>query len=158
MFNASLFRALVCKAFADGQLTRATRDVALALLTFAGRRSGLCWPGRAAIAARACCKPRTVDRALPVLRRLGLLDWRQRRQAWNRCDTNVYQLAATVRKYLEKGLSVGMSLGSPRALDAGELAALDRLGRAVGVEPAALFPWLFPNRPGFLGAGEIAEG
>jgi hypothetical protein len=73
----------IWQEFHAGRITRAARDVLLTLATFRGT-GGQCWPSHAALADRAGCCPRTVQRALRRARDLGLVDWAERRvrAAW----------------------------------------------------------------------------
>ena len=66
-----------------GNLTRAYRDVLLALGRFDACRLGV-FPSHRTLAARARCSVRTVQRALQAARGLGLVEWcRQRiKGAW----------------------------------------------------------------------------
>lgn len=59
------------------------RDVLLTLATYSGQ-DGTAWPAHATLAERARCCVRTVQRALQAGRRLGLVDWTERRvkAAW----------------------------------------------------------------------------
>ena len=78
-----------------GNLTRAYRDALLTLATYRGR-GGACYPSHATIADRANVSVRTVQRALVMARRLGLVDWTERRvrAAWRWLRTsNSYRLA-----------------------------------------------------------------
>ena len=73
----------VWREFRAGNLTRAYRDVLLTLRTFRGR-TGACYPSHATLADRAKCSPSTALRALQQARRLGLVQWAERRvrAAW----------------------------------------------------------------------------
>jgi hypothetical protein len=79
----------VAREFEAGTLTRAWRDVLLALGRFSACKFGI-FPSHATIAARARCSVRTVQRALQAGRALGLLDWAQRRvrAAWRSLRTS----------------------------------------------------------------------
>jgi Helix-turn-helix domain len=62
-----------------GPITRAFLDVLQALLWgFHNSRSGLCYPGYEAIAAKAECSRATVYEALKVLEWAGVLSWQNR--------------------------------------------------------------------------------
>ena len=63
----------VYREFEAGNLTRAYRDVLLALGRFDGPLG--IFPSHRTLAARARCGLRTVQRALQAAKRLGLVDW-----------------------------------------------------------------------------------
>ena len=72
----------VYREFEAGNLTRAYRDVLLALGRFDGPLG--IFPSHRTLAARARCGVRTVQRALQAARRLGLVEWTETRvrAAW----------------------------------------------------------------------------
>ena len=70
--------ARVWAEFRAGNLTRVWRDVLLTLKTYRGH-GGLICPSHATLAERARCSVRTVQRALAMGRRLGLVSWSERR-------------------------------------------------------------------------------
>jgi hypothetical protein len=69
----------VWQAFRADDLTRARRDVLLCLPKFRGR-GGLIFPSHEAIAARAKCCAKTVQRALADARERGQIRWVERRK------------------------------------------------------------------------------
>lgn len=73
----------VWREFRAANLTRSYRDVLLTLQTYRGH-GGLICPAHATLAARAGCSVRTVQRALAMGQRLGLVSWVERRvrAAW----------------------------------------------------------------------------
>jgi AraC-like DNA-binding protein len=80
--------------FHADNLTRAYRDVLLTLRTFRGT-GGVCTPAHATLADRAGCSVRTVQRALRMAERLGLVSWCERRvrAGWRWLRTsNAYRL------------------------------------------------------------------
>jgi hypothetical protein len=91
----------VHRQFEAGRLTRASRDVLLALGRFGACRFGI-FPSHALLAARARCSVRTVQRALQAARSLGLVDWcaRRVRAGWRslrRSNRYVLTIPATPR-------------------------------------------------------------
>jgi hypothetical protein len=85
--------ARVWREYRAGNLTRACRDVLLVLPTFNGRLGLI--PSHAAIAGRARCNVKTVQRALAAGRTLGLVSWiaRRIRSGWRVLRTsNAYKL------------------------------------------------------------------
>jgi hypothetical protein len=88
--------ARIWAEYRAGNLTRAARDVVLTLHTFRGG-GGTAWPSHATLAERAGCCVRTVQRALALAQRLGLVDWCERRvkAAWRWLRTaNLYRFLA----------------------------------------------------------------
>lgn len=72
------YRYLLNAHFRAGRITRAWRDIGLALLKRLGR-TGRCDPSYARLAADAGCKcARTAERALAALQGLGLVSWVRR--------------------------------------------------------------------------------
>jgi DNA-binding transcriptional MocR family regulator len=76
------YHRLIWQAYRDGKLTRAFLIVLLELPRFAG--PGGIYPSHAALASRARCSVKTVQRALQAARELGLVSWSHRhvRAAW----------------------------------------------------------------------------
>ena len=68
----------VYREFEAGNLTRAYRDVLLALGRFDACRFGI-FPSHEFLARRARCSVRTVQRALEAARALGLVEWAAQR-------------------------------------------------------------------------------
>jgi DNA-binding transcriptional MocR family regulator len=68
----------VWQEYRAGTLTRAWRDVMLTLRTYRGY-GGLICPSHETLAKRAHCAVSTVQRALQQARRLGLVNWTERR-------------------------------------------------------------------------------
>jgi hypothetical protein len=68
------WKIVVWTAFHDRVLTPSDRDVLVTLAGYAG--TGTAWPSHATLAARSRRSTKTVQRALAIARRLGLLDWR----------------------------------------------------------------------------------
>jgi hypothetical protein len=88
------FRYLVQMHHTAGRLTRAARDVAMALLRRLGT-DGRCDPCHATLASDVGCCDRTVRRATADIRDLGLLRWQTRlvRDSWRVEQTsNAYEL------------------------------------------------------------------
>ena len=88
------WRDRVWQEFRAGNLTRGYRDVLLTLATFRGA-GGLICPSHATLADRAGCSVSTVQRALAMAARLGLVSWSERRirAGWRWLQTsNSYQL------------------------------------------------------------------
>jgi hypothetical protein len=88
------FRFLVDAHHRTGRITRAHRDVGLALLKRHGV-DGRCDPAHATLAADADCSERTVRRATTAMRDVGLLRWQTRlvRAGWRAEQTsNAYEL------------------------------------------------------------------
>ncbi len=84
----------VWREFHANNLTRAYRDVLLTIRTYRGH-GGLIVPAHATLAARANCSVRTVQRALGMGCKLGLVSWVERRvrSAWRWLRTsNSYRL------------------------------------------------------------------
>ncbi len=91
----ALWTNRVWHEFRAGNLTRSYRDVLLTLRTFRGT-GGLCVPSHAALADRARCSVRTVQRALVQAQVLDLVSWTERRvrAGWRWLRTsNAYRLA-----------------------------------------------------------------
>jgi DNA-binding transcriptional MocR family regulator len=84
-------------------LSAIARRVALELLNFTDRKSGIAWPSEAHMAAALGISDRSVRRAKAELRALGLLTWRRRGTSW-RGRTPVYMLA------LDKLLSIAKTI------------------------------------------------
>jgi hypothetical protein len=83
----------IWREFRAGNLTRSSRDVLLTLHTYRGH-GGVAWPSHAALAHRARCSVRTVQRALQQAQRLDLVQWSERRvrSAWRWLRTsNLYR-------------------------------------------------------------------
>jgi hypothetical protein len=86
--------ARVWHEYRAANLTRAMRDVLLTLATYRGP-GGIAWPSHAALAERAKCSVRTVQRALAMAAELGLVAWTERRvrAGWRWLPTsNAYRL------------------------------------------------------------------
>ena len=84
----------VWQAFRADDLTRARRDVLLCLPKFRGR-GGLIFPSHEAIAARAKCCVKTVQRTLADARERGQIRWVERRKrvgAGTERTSNLYVL------------------------------------------------------------------
>ena len=83
-------------AFKAGDLTRTFRDALLCLAKFRGR-GGLIFPSHKAIARRAGCCAKSVERALAAAEGLGFVTWikRRKRVVWGTEPTsNLYTLIA----------------------------------------------------------------
>lgn len=93
------FRSLAEQAHRAGRITRAGRDVALALLRRLGV-GGQCDPSYETLASDVGCCRRTVATALADLAKAGLLRWQRRiaRTVGNAVEqiTNAYELAAPI--------------------------------------------------------------
>ena len=90
----ALWRGRVSAEFAVGNLTRAFRDVLLALGEFHSAKRGI-FPAQATLAKHARCSVPTVQRALTMGRKLGLIDWQAqwRRAGWRQVrSSNRYTL------------------------------------------------------------------
>jgi hypothetical protein len=87
-------RGRIIWLFHLGQISRAGRDVGLAMADFLGA-DGRCDPSHDAIARRAHAAPRTVRTALACLSRLGVLSWVRRLVRIGDCvaqNSNAYVL------------------------------------------------------------------
>jgi DNA-binding transcriptional MocR family regulator len=120
-------------------LTRAQAEAGDALLGFANRRNGECWPSHVTIAKRANCATSTVQEAMKALRALGVIDWDMRivrlTNGRDRQTSNAYVFVAVLRlpRFLSSNLkilesdSTPIAPPKPSALEA----ALARLGAAI---------------------------
>jgi hypothetical protein len=86
--------ARVWAEYRGTNLTPLWRDVLLTLATYRGP-GGTAWPSHATLAERCRCSVRTVQRALAIAARLGLVTWTERRvrAGWRWLRTsNAYRL------------------------------------------------------------------
>ncbi len=91
--------------FRAGNLTRAYRDVLLTLHSYRGH-GGLICPAHATLAERAKCSVRTVQRALSMASRLGLVTWSERRvrNGWRWLRTSNRYVLLTPTTPVQPGL------------------------------------------------------
>jgi hypothetical protein len=126
--SPSPWRDRVWKEFRVGNLTRGYRDVLLTLATFRGA-GGLICPAHATLAQRAGCSVSTVQRALAMASRIGLVSWSERRvrAGWRWLQTsNAYRLDVP-----DGPVQPGMRPAWPRRSTAGQC---DRGGEGIRKE------------------------
>ena len=127
---ANTWRDRVWREFRAGSLTRAYRDVLLTLATFRGA-GGLICPSHATLADRAGCSVSTVQRALAMAARLGLVSWAERRV---RAGWRWLQTSNSYRQELPDGpVQPGLRPAWPRRSTAGQA---DRGGEGISKKGA----------------------
>jgi hypothetical protein len=107
--SESVWFSRIYREFEAGNLTRAYRDVLLALGRFGACRFGIV-PSHQTLAARARCCVRTVQRALEAAKALGLVSWAERRikAAWRSLRTsNRYVLLVPIEPVRTTGQQAG---------------------------------------------------
>lgn len=147
--DKSLFDIRLRQACQARLLTASAVLVGQELLRYVNK-VGTCWPALETIAEGVGCSVGTVCAAIRALRAAGLLTWEQRKSAWKRRMSNLYTLLTPkiAQRPAEKKESSFKSskpifvIGSPQPPTPTLVAALERLGAALGLPAGDVAPWM----------------